>query len=129
MSWEPIAITKKDAIDVEGDHVRLMWSLSRHPDADWAREFRDSTARGGSSAGFHPLPSPDVRLGGTIHWTVPATELRGAVEHVRACVARANESYAGLLRRRDAERRRRAEAEAAKAARLSAVRQALDALD
>ena len=125
--WEPIAITSKDAVDVEGDQVRVVWSLSRRPDIDWAREFRDSTTRNGSAGLEHT--SPDIRIGGTIQWIVPATELRAAAQYVKSCVALANEGYARILVRRDEARRRREEEERARAVRLHAAQQALNELD
>lgn len=129
MPWEPIAITSKNAVDVEGDGVRVVWSLNRRPPSDWAREFRSSTVQRSGSPGFVDMPSPDIRSGGTIHWTVPAADLRGAVQYVRDCVDAANEGYRQLLVRRDEERRRRDEEERAKARRLEAAQQALNALD
>ena len=45
MGWEQIAITSKDAVDVEGDGVRVVWTLSRRPTSDWAREFRSAAVR------------------------------------------------------------------------------------
>lgn len=129
MPWEPIAITSKDAVDVEGDAVRVVWSLNRRPTSDWAREFRNTTVARSGSPDFVNMPSPDIRSGGTVHWTVPAADLRGAVQYVRACVDAANEGHRQLLLRRDEERRRRAEEEQAKALRLQAAQQALNALD
>jgi hypothetical protein len=129
LPWEPIAITSKDAVDVEGDGVRVVWSLNRRPPSDWAREFRSATVHRDGSADFVSMPSPDIRSGGTIHWTVPAADLRGAVQYVRACVETANDGYRQLLVRRDEERRRRDEEERAKALRLQAAQQALNALD
>ena len=129
MPWEPIAITSKDAVDVEGDAVRVVWSLNRRPSSDWAREFRNSTVARSDSPDFVNMPSPDIRSGGTVYWTVPAADLRGAVQYVKACVDAANEGYRQLLVRRDEERRRRAEEEQAKALRLQAAQQALNALD
>ena len=129
MPWEPIAITSKDAVDVEGDQVRVVWSLTRRPTSDWAREFRTCSTQRSGSPDFVHMPSPDVRLGGTIHWTVPAADLRGAVVYVRACVDEANRAYQELLVRREADRRRRSEEDQAKAARLAAAQQALNALD
>jgi hypothetical protein len=129
LGWEPIAITSKDAVDVEGDEVRVVWSLTRRPTSDWAREFRSATVERSGSPGFVDMPSPDIRTGGTIHWTVPAADLRGAVQYVKACVATANEGYRLLLLRREEERRRREEEERAKALRLEAAQQALNALD
>lgn len=129
MSWEPIAITSKDAVDVEGDEVRVVWSLNRRPTSDWAREFRSATVQRIGSPDFVDMPAPDIRSGGTIHWTVPAADLRGAVQYVRASVDGANEGYRQLLVRREEERRRRDEEEQAKALRLEAAQQALNALD
>jgi hypothetical protein len=129
LPWEPIAITSKEAVDVEGDQVRVVWSLTKRPSSDWAREFRASEVARQGSAEFLGLPSPDVRLGGSIVWTVPTADLRGAVEHVKACVDAANEAERHLLERREEEIRRRAEEEAAKAVRLQAAQQALNALD
>jgi hypothetical protein len=129
LGWEPIAITSKDAVDVEGDEVRVVWSLSRRPASDWAREFRSAAVQRSGSPSFVDMPSPDIRTGGTVHWTVPAADLRGAVEYVKACVEAANEGYRQLLLRREEERRRRAEEERAKAIRLEAAQQALNALD
>lgn len=129
MAWEPMAITSKDAVDVEGDQVQVVWSLDRNPEADWVREFRRASLDHGVAFDFPRIPSPDVRLGGSIHWTVPAADLRAAVEHVKACVADANTAYAGVLARRHEERRRRAAEEAAKAERLRAAQQALNAMD
>jgi len=129
MPWEPIAITSKDAVDLEGDQVRVVWSLNKRPTSDWAREFRACRAPRQGSADFVRMPSPDVRLGGSIHWTVPAVDLRGAVEYVKACVDEANAAYREVLVHREADRRRRAEEEEAKAARLAAAQQALNALD
>jgi hypothetical protein len=127
--WEPIAITSKDAVDVEGDQVRVVWSLSRRPDSDWAREFRSASVSRSGSQDFVDMPAPDVRVGGTIYWTVPAEDLRGAVSYVKACVDRANEAYRVVLARRDEERRRREAEERAKAARLAAEQRALNELD
>jgi hypothetical protein len=129
LPWEPIAITSKNAVDVEGDEVQVVWSLNRRPTSDWAREFRGATVQRSGSSGFVDMPSPDIRSGGTVHWTVPAADLRGAVQYVRACVEAANEGYQQLLLRRDEERRRRDEEERAKALRLQAAQQALNALD
>jgi hypothetical protein len=129
MPWEPIAITSKDAVDVEGDQVRVVWSLNVRPNSDWAREFRGTTVDRRGSTDFVRMPSPDIRLGGTIHWTVPSADLRGAVEYVRACVEAANDAYRLLLVRREEELLRRAQEEQAKAARLQAAQQALNALD
>jgi hypothetical protein len=129
LPWEPIAITSKDAVDVEGDGVRVVWSLTRRPPSDWAREFRSATVHRDGSADFVSMPSPDIRIGGTIQWTVPAADLRGAVQYVRACVEAANEGYYQLLLRRDEERRRRDEEDRAKALRLQAAQQALNALE
>ena len=129
MPWEPIAITSKDAVDVEGDEVRVVWTLNRRPNSDWAREFRSATVRRTGSPNFPDMPSPDIRTGGTVHWTVPAADLRGAVQYVKECVTAANEGYARVLERRAEERRRRAEEERAKAVRLEAAQQALNALD
>jgi len=128
-SWEPIGITSKDAVDVEGDQVRVVWSLTRRPDIDWAREFRGARAERHGSPEFVELPEPDVRLAGTIFWTVPAADLRGAVEYVRNCVEMANRSYLDVLAHREEERRRREEEERAKAARLEAAQRALNELD
>ena len=114
MPWEPIAITSKDAVDVEGDAVRVVWSLNRRPTSDWAREFRSvDVARTGSSE-FVTMPAPDIRSGGSIHWTVPAADLRGAVEYVKASVEAANAGYRRLLVRREEEHERRAEEERAR---------------
>jgi len=129
MPWEPISIISKDAIDVEGDQVAVVWTLSRHPDSDWAREFRSSSLDRRAFEEFPRMPSPDVRTGGTIHWTVPAGELRVAVEYVKACVDGANISCRQLLARREEDRRRRAAEEEAKADRLRQAQQALNALD
>jgi hypothetical protein len=129
LPWEPIAITSKDAVDVEGDAVRVVWSLSRRPTSDWAREFRGvDVARSGSSE-FVSMPAPDIRSGGSIHWTVPAADLRGAVAYVKTCVEAANAGHRELLIRREEEHRRRAEEERAKVLRLEAAQQALNALD
>ena len=129
MPWEPIAITSKNAVDVEGDEVQVVWSLNRRPTSDWAREFRGATVQRSGSPDFVDMPSPDIRSGGTVHWTVPAADLRGAVQYVKACVESANEGYRQLLVRRDEERLRRDEEERAKALRLQAAQQALNALD
>ena len=129
MPWEPIAITSKNAVDVEGDEVRVVWSLNRRPTSDWAREFRGAAVQRVGSPDFMSMPSPDIRSGGSIHWTVPAADLRGAVQYVRACVDVANEGYRLLLVRREEERRRRDEEERAKALRIQAAQQALNALD
>jgi hypothetical protein len=129
LPWEPIAITSKNAVDVEGDEVEVVWSLNRRPTSDWAREFRGATVQRSGSPDFVDLPSPDIRGGGTVHWTVPAADLRGAVQYVKACVEAANEGYRQLLVRRDEERRRRDEEERAKTLRLQAAQQALNALD
>ncbi len=129
MPWEPIDITSKNAVDLEGDLVQVVWSLSTRPTSDWAREFRSCRAPRIGSLDFLRMPSPDVRLGGTIHWTVPAADLKGAVAHVRACVDEANTAYREVLVRRESERRRRAAEDEAKAARLAAAQQALNALD
>jgi len=129
LPWEPIAITSKNAVDVEGDEVRVVWSLNRRPTSDWAREFRAAAVQQVGSPDFMSMPSPDIRSGGSIHWTVPAADLRGAVQYVRACVDAANEGYRLLLVRREEERRRRDEEERAKALRLQAAQQALNALD
>ena len=129
MPWEPIAITSKEAVDVEGDAVRVVWSLSRRPTSDWAREFRSAAVQRFGSPDFVNMPSPDIRTGGAVHWTVPAADLRGAVQYVKACVDAANEGYRLVLVRREEERRRRAEEEQAKALRLQAAQQALNALD
>ena len=129
MSWEPIAITSKNAVDVEGDEVEVVWSLNRRPTSDWAREFRNATVQRSGSPDFVDMPSPDIRSGGTVHWTVPAADLRGAVQYVKACVDAANEGYRQVLVHRDEERRRRDEEERAKALRLQAAQQALNALD
>ena len=129
MPWEPIAITSKEAVDVEGDAVRVVWSLSRRPPSDWAREFRGAAVQRFGSSEFVDMPSPDIRTGGSVHWTVPAADLRGAVEYVKACVEAANEGYRRALARREEERRRRDEEERAKALRLHAAQQALNALD
>ncbi len=129
MPSEPIAITSKDAVDVEGDEVQVVWSLNRRPTSDWAREFRSATVARDGSPGFVNMPAPDIRSAGTIHWTVPAADLRGAVQYVKACVEAANEGYRLLLVRREEERRRRDEEERAKALRLQAAQQALNALD
>jgi hypothetical protein len=129
LSWEPITITSKDAVDVEGDGVRVVWSLNRRPSSDWAREFRNASVQRSGSPEFVDMPSPDIRSGGTVHWTVPAADLRGAVQYVRSCVDAANEGYRQLLVRREEEHRRRAEEEQAKALRLQAAQQALNALD
>ncbi len=129
MPWEPIAITSKNAVDVEGDGVRVVWSLNRRPTSDWAREFRAAAVARTGSPDFIAMPSPDIRTGGTVHWTVPAADLRGAVLYVKACVEAANEGYRQLLARRDEERRRREEEERAKALRLQEAQQALNALD
>jgi hypothetical protein len=128
-AWEPIAITSKDAVDVEGDQVRVVWSLSRRPDIDWAREFRGATAIRTGTQEFLDLPEPDVRLAGTISWTVPADDLRGAVEYVRACVEHANDAYRDVLAHREEEHRRREEEDRVRAARLAAAQQALNELD
>ena len=128
-SWEPIGITSKDAVDVEGDQVRVVWSLSRRPDIDWAREFRGASAERHGSPEFLELPEPDVRLAGTISWTVPASDLRGAVEYVRGCVERANHAYVSVLAHREEELRRREEEERVKAARIEAAQRALNELD
>jgi len=129
LPWEPIAITSKDAVDVEGDAVRVVWSLNRRPTSDWAREFRSvDVARTGSSE-FVTMPAPDIRSGGSIHWTVPAADLRGAVQYVKASVEAANAGYRQLLVRREEEHKRRAEEERAKVLRLEAAQQALNALD
>jgi hypothetical protein len=129
LPWEPIAITSKNAVDVEGDEVQVVWSLNRRPTSDWAREFRGATVQRSGSPDFVDMPSPDIRSGGTVHWTVPAADLRGAVQYVKACVESANEGYRQLLVRRDEERLRRDEEERAKALRLQAAQQALNALD
>lgn len=129
MPWEPIAITSKDAVDVEGDGVRVVWTLSRRPTSDWAREFRSATVPRSGSPDFVDMPSPDIRTGGTIHWTVPAADLRGAVQYVKTCVEAANEGYRQVLIRREEERRRRDEEEREKALRLQAAQRALNALD
>jgi hypothetical protein len=129
LPWEPIAITSKEAVDVEGDAVRVVWSLSRRPPSDWAREFRGAAVQRFGSSEFVDMPSPDIRTGGGVHWTVPAADLRGAVEYVKACVEAANEGYRQALVRREEERRRRDEEERAKALRLHAAQQALNALD
>ena len=129
MSWEPIAITSKDAVDVEGDEVRVVWSLNRRPTSDWAREFRSAAVQRSGSPDFVNTASPDIRSGGTIQWTVPAADLRGAVQYVRACVEAANEGHRQLLMRREEECRRRDEEERAKALRIEAAQQALNALD
>jgi hypothetical protein len=129
LPWEPIAITSKEAVDVEGDAVRVVWSLSRRPTSDWAREFRSAAVQRFGSPDFVNMPSPDIRTGGAVHWTVPAADLRGAVQYVKACVDAANEGYRLVLVRREEERRRRAEEEQAKALRLQAAQQALNALD
>ncbi len=115
LPWEPIAITSKNAVDVEGDGVQVVWSLNRRPTSDWAREFRGTAVHRSGSPDFVDMPSPDIRIGGTIHWTVPAADLRGAVQYVKDCVEAANEGYRHLLMRRDEERRRRDEEERAKA--------------
>jgi len=128
-AWEPIAITSKDAVDVEGDQVRVVWSLSRRPDIDWAREFRGATAVRTGTQEFLDLPEPDVRLAGTISWTVPADDLRGAVEYVRACVEHANDAYRDVLAHREEELRRREDEDRVRAARLAAAQQALNELD
>ena len=75
------------------------------------------------------MPSPDIRTGGAVHWTVPAADLEGAVRYVKACVEVANRGYAELLARREEERRRREEEQRVKAMRLEAAQQALNALD
>ncbi len=129
MPWEPIAITSKDAVDVEGDEVQVVWSLNRRPTSDWAREFRSAAVPRTGSPHFVDMPSPDIRSGGTIHWTVPAADLRGAVQYVKTCVEAANEGYHRLLVHREQEHRRREEEERAKALRLQAAQQALNALD
>ncbi len=129
MPWEPIAITSKDAVDVEGDEVRVVWSLNRRPTSDWAREFRSAAVQRSGSPAFVNMPSPDIRSGGAVHWTVPAADLRGAVQYVKACVEAANEGHRQLLIRREEERRRREDEERAKALRLQAAQQALNALD
>ena len=129
MGWEQIAITSKDAVDVEGDGVRVVWTLSRRPTSDWAREFRSAAVQRSGSSDFVNMPSPDIRTGGTVHWTVPAADLREAVQYVKACVEAANEGYRQVLLRREEERRRRDEEERAKAIRLEAAQQALNALD
>ena len=129
MPWEPISITSKNAVDVEGDAVRVVWSLNRRPTSDWAREFRGAAVQRSGSPDFVTMPSPDIRTGGTIHWTVPAADLRGAVQYVKMCVEAANEGYRQVLIRRDEERRRRDEEERAKVLRLQAAQQALNALD
>ncbi len=129
MPWEPVTITSKDAVDVDGDQVQVVWSLNKRPSSDWAREFRDTAAPRHGSPAFLATPDPDVRLGGTIHWTVPAADLRGAVEHVRMCVDGANAAERDLLTRREEEIRRRIEEETVKAERLRAAQQALNALD
>ncbi|MGA2521864.1 MAG: hypothetical protein ABSG81_13735 [Acidimicrobiales bacterium] len=129
MPWEPVTITRKDAVDVDGDQVEVVWSLSKRPSSDWAREFRDAVATRHGSSQFPGTPEPDVRLGGTIYWTVPAADLRGAVEHVKACVDGANAAERDLVARREEEIRRRVEEETAKAERLRAAQQALNALD
>jgi hypothetical protein len=129
LPWEPIAITSKDAVDVEGDAVRVVWSLSRRPTSDWAREFRSVEVARSGSPEFVNMPAPDIRSGGSIHWTVPAADLRGAVQYVKACVEAANAGYGRLLIRREEEHRRRAEEERAKELRLEAAQQALNALD
>ena len=108
---------------------RVVWSLNRRPPSDWAREFRNATVHSSGSPTSSNMPSPDIRSGGTVHWTVPAADLRGAVQYVQACVDAANEGYRQLLVRRDEERRRRDEEEQAKALRLQAAQQALNALD
>ena len=128
-TWEPLAITSKDAVDVEGEQVRVVWSLSRRPDIDWAREFRSCDAGRSGSPVFLALPAPDVRRGGTIHWTVPAADIPGAVQYVKACVEFANDAYGQLLERREEERRRREEEERVKVARLEAAQKALNELD
>jgi hypothetical protein len=129
LPWEPIAITSKDAVDVERDAVRVVWTLSRRPTSDWAREFRSVTVARTGSPDFVEMPSPDIRSGGTIQWTVPAADLRGAVQYVKACVEAANEGHRRLLIRREEERRQREEEERAKALRLQEAQQALNALD
>jgi hypothetical protein len=128
-AWEPIAITSKDAVDVEGDQVRVVWSLNRRPDIDWAREFRGASAVRTGTPEFLEIPEPDVRLAGTISWTVPAADLRGAVAYVKACVEHANDAYREVLAHREEERRRREEEDRIKAARLEAAQQALNELD
>jgi hypothetical protein len=128
-AWEPIAITSKDAVDVEGDQVRVVWSLSRRPDIDWAREFRGASSVRAGTQEFLDVPEPDVRLAGTISWTVPAVDLRGAVQYVRACVEHANDAYREVLAHREEERRRREEEDRVKAARLEAAQRALNELD
>jgi hypothetical protein len=128
-AWEPIAITSKNAVDVEGDQVRVEWVLTRRPDIDWAREFRGaSSVRTGTKA-FQEMPEPDVRLAGTILWTVPADDLHGAVRYVRACVEHANTAYLEVLAHREEDRRRREEEDRAKVARLEAAQRALNELD
>ena len=128
-AWEPIAITSKHAVDVEGDQVRVEWALSRRPDIDWAREFRGATAVRAGTPTFMQMPEPDVRLSGTISWTVPADDLPGAVGYVRACVEHANAAYLEVLAHRDEERRRRDEEDRRKAARLEEAQRALNELD
>jgi len=107
----------------------VVWSLNRRPTSDWAREFRSATVARDGSPDFVNMPAPDIRSSGTIHWTVPAADLRGAVQFVKSCVEAANEGYHQLLVRREEERRRRDEEERAKALRLQAAQQALNALD
>ena len=129
MPWEPIAIASKEAVDVEGDEVRVVWSLSRQPNRDWAREFRNASVQRSGSQAFLTMPSPDIRTGGAVQWTVPAADLEGAVRYVKACVEAANRGYDGILTRREEEHRRREEEQRVKAMRLEAAQQALNALD
>ena len=107
----------------------MVWSLNRRPTSDWAREFHDAAVQRSGSPDFVTMPSPDIRTGGTIHWTVPAADLKGAVQYVKMCVEAANEGYRQVLIRRDEERGDATRRSGAKVLRLQAAQQALNALD
>jgi len=88
----PVSIEKVRLVGAIGGQIIMEWVLSPVPHPRWTAAFRVARPRRRGTPVFHLGGSSEPRVldGGVIRWTVPNSDLKGAVSFVTESVALAN---------------------------------------
>lgn len=90
-SPEPVTIDRVRLLGSFGGRVMIEWTLSGEPGARWAGAFAGSPSkRRGSPEFVTDSSGPEVVPEGSIRWSVPHADLRGAAAFVLESVLYAN---------------------------------------
>jgi hypothetical protein len=91
-SLAPVSIRKVRLLGAFGGQVMVEWELTIPPDAHWIEAFTSAPAekRGSSEWVIGGSGEPLIYPEGTIRWSVPHADLRGAAAFVLESVVYAN---------------------------------------